>query len=47
MAGGHGADRTDDPPKRPIARATLVRISKLYGPYRATLALVAVRSVEF
>jgi ATP-binding cassette subfamily B protein len=32
----------DDAPKRPIARKTLVRVSKLYRPYRSALVTVAV-----
>jgi ATP-binding cassette subfamily B protein len=32
----------DDAPKRPIARKTLVRVAKLYRPYRPALITVAV-----
>jgi len=32
----------DDAPKRPIARKTLIRVSKLYRPYRSTLFTVAI-----
>jgi ATP-binding cassette subfamily B protein len=32
----------DDAPKRPIARKTLIRVSKLYRPYRSTLITVAI-----
>jgi ATP-binding cassette subfamily B protein len=40
---GHGVGRTfDDAPKRPIARKTLIRVSKLYRPYRSTLITVAI-----
>jgi len=39
---GHGMGRTfDDAPKSPIARKTLIRVSKLYRPYRSTLITVA------
>ena len=42
MVRGHGVGRTfDDAPKRPIARKTLIRVSKLYRPYRSTLITVA------
>ena len=43
MVRGHGVGRTfDDAPKRPIARKTLIRVSKLYRPYRSTLITVAI-----
>ncbi len=42
MVRGHGMGRTfDDAPKSPIARKTLIRVSKLYRPYRSTLITVA------
>ncbi len=46
MVRGHGIhhDLTgdlDDPPKRPIARKTLVRVARLYRPYRNALIIVA------
>lgn len=31
----------DEPPKRPMARETLVRVAKLYRPYRVALLIVA------
>lgn len=40
--GGHGGDSLDDRQKRPMARKTLVRVAKLYRPYRFTLITVAV-----
>ena len=42
---GHGVrmgSGLDEPPKRPIARKTLVRVAKLYRPYSAALITVAV-----
>ena len=41
VGAGHMAGGPDDLPKQPIARATLIRISRLYRPYRSALALVA------
>ncbi|MCZ6539716.1 MAG: ABC transporter ATP-binding protein [Chloroflexi bacterium] len=46
MVRGHGvrvdlAGGLDDPPKRPIARKTLVRVARLYRPYRNALITVA------
>ena len=35
------ADHLDDLPKRPIARKTLVRVARLYRPYRIALITVA------
>jgi len=31
----------DEPPKRPVARKTLIRVAKLYRPYRTALLIVA------
>ena len=31
----------DELPKRPMARETLVRVAKLYRPYRAALLIVS------
>jgi ATP-binding cassette, subfamily B, bacterial len=39
--GGHGGGSFDDTPKRPMARETLVRVAKLYRPYRFALLTVA------
>lgn len=46
MVRGHGARHDlagglDDLPKRPMARKTLVRVARLYRPYRAALVAVA------
>ena len=46
MVRGHGArhdlsGELDDLPKRPMARKTLVRVARLYRPYRAALIAVA------
>jgi len=41
---GHGGGMgrsVDEPPKRPVARETLVRVAKLYRPYRFALLVVA------
>jgi len=39
---GGGMGRSfDEPPKRPVARETLVRVAKLYRPYRFALLVVA------
>jgi len=40
--GGHMGRAVDDAPKRPIARKTLIRVSKLYRPYRSALITVAI-----
>ncbi|MDA1279929.1 MAG: ABC transporter ATP-binding protein [Chloroflexi bacterium] len=41
--GGHGMGRAfDDAPQRPVNRKTLVRVAKLYRPYRSALITVAV-----
>ena len=45
MVRGHGRPmgRTfDDAPKRPIARKTLIRVAKLYRPYRTALVTIGV-----
>lgn len=48
MVRGHGVrparlGRTlDDAPKRPMSRETLVRVTRLYAPYRAALVTVAI-----
>jgi ATP-binding cassette, subfamily B, bacterial len=39
--GGHMGGSFDEPPKRPMARETLVRVAKLYRPYRTALIIVA------
>ena len=39
--GGHMGGSFDEPPKRPMARETLVRVAKLYRPYRVALLIVA------
>ena len=40
--GGGGGGFQEDPPKRPMARTTLVRVARLYRPYRRSLIVVAV-----
>ena len=45
MVRGHGGrmgGAFDDAPKRPIARKTLIRVAKLYRPYRSALITVAI-----
>ena len=40
--GGRVDRALDDAPKRPIARKTLIRVAKLYRPYRSALITVAI-----
>ncbi|MEE8046476.1 MAG: ABC transporter ATP-binding protein, partial [Dehalococcoidia bacterium] len=39
--GGHMGGFQEDPPKRPMARTTLIRVARLYKPYRKPLIIVA------